>query len=238
MSRPADLTVLLTASAPFAGLADSSSEAVARSLDGRSLSLGRLVVEILPVDYELIPVRIDALVHRWQPDIVLGLGVELGSPVIRLETTALNEADFAIADNSGRLVAGGPAFPGDVAARRSDWPARDLVAGLRKRGVPATLSHFAGTHLCNLTLYASLRAIAAGQRRSLCGFVHLPLLPQQVAELLLKREGVAERAPVPAAALASMAFDLQRESVEWILRQLVERVATAESSATGLATST
>src|SRR5262249_60725286 len=45
---------------------------------------------------------------------------------------------------------------------------------------PAT----AGTFLCNATLYTTLSCAARRRQQPLTGFVHVPYLPEQVAELL------------------------------------------------------
>ena len=52
---------------------------------------------------------------------------------------------------------------------------------LLDHGIPARLSSTAGTYLCNAAMYRFLRAVPASVP---CGFIHIPLLRAQVAQLL------------------------------------------------------
>ena len=88
-----------------------------------------------------------------------------------------------------------------------------IVASLRDKGIPSRMSDTAGTFLCNTTLYRALGACERLGTGARCGFVHLPYLPQQVAELLddLSKEGRLELHQ--RADLASMSFDMMLDAV-------------------------
>jgi pyroglutamyl-peptidase len=137
----------------------------------------------------------------------VSLGLALGAPAIRLETTAINRTDFGVADNDGaRPTGGGPIDPEGPPARFATWDAGALVKELLSNDIPAVVSHHAGTHLCNLVLYYRQSAPwpAPGCRRR-SGSCIVPYTPLQVARFLRDGPPEGDLAPTDAAgALPSM----------------------------------
>jgi pyroglutamyl-peptidase len=86
--------ILVTGFGPFAGLKQNPSALVAHDVSRARVPGVRLVARVLPVSYAGAEARVAALCRRLHPDAVLSLGVAIGAPVIRVETTALNRADF------------------------------------------------------------------------------------------------------------------------------------------------
>jgi pyroglutamyl-peptidase len=129
--------------------------------------------------------------------------------VVRVETTAVNVAHFGMADNDGARPAGEPFDPGGPAALRATWDAARVTAAITAAGVPARVSHHAGTHCCNLALHTCLGALERLGLGSPCGFLHLPYLPEQVVWLMGHRAGQAETAPGSTLDQPSMSLDLQ-----------------------------
>ena len=213
--------VLITASAPFAGLPRSASHEVAKAIDAEGLEFAELTVAILPVDYAAIPGLVADLIANVVPDVAIGLGVELGAPTIRLETTALNFADFAIADNFGRFIRSTIPFPDEPEARSGSWPAPSIAGQLRDAGIPAIVSHHAGTHLCNLTYYALLRGLQTLNPAALCGYAHVALLPDQVADFISAQDRLADTAPTTDVILPSMPLDMQIAGIRLVLNAAV-----------------
>jgi pyroglutamyl-peptidase len=81
-------------------------------------------------------------------------------------------------------------------------------------GIPTRLSSTAGTFLCNACLYGFLDAIARRGRNALCGFLHVPYVPEQVAGLIAaarrdRRIELHQRGD-----LASMSLDVIVKAVE------------------------
>ena len=56
----------------------------------------------------------------------------------------------------------------------------EAIAVLRQAGYPASVSHSAGTFVCNHAFYGLQHALA-GQNSVRSGFMHLPYLPEQAA---------------------------------------------------------
>ena len=186
---------LVTGFVPFGGRPLNPSEDVARRLDGERIGGARVVSRILPVEFAGLEGRIKALVEEVKPRVVLSLGLAQGEPAIRLERVAVNLADCSIADNAGAFVSDAPVAAEDRPALFATLPLRRIERRLLECGIPATLSTSAGTFLCNATLYAFLRELRQAGSDSPCGLVHLPYLPEQAADALLRlsRERNGER---------------------------------------------
>ena len=108
---------------------------------------------------------------------------------------------------------------------RASLPLRDIERGLLEAGIPARLSSTAGTFLCNATLYSLIRILEERFPASLGGFIHLPYLPEQVAQLLAegkreKRIELAQRSDI-----ASMDLATQLRAVTIAMRQAVGTLA-------------
>jgi pyroglutamyl-peptidase len=220
MGRP---RLLLTGFGPFAGLPLNPSEQVVRHFEGEGFDAAELVCRVLPISYRAVPDALRSLVAEHRPHAALSLGVAIGTPVIRVETTALNRADFKVADNDGLLARETPDGAGP-AARVATYPADDIARAIRAAGVPASVSHHAGTHLCNLTLYTLLGALGS---EAPCGFLHLPLLPAQVAAMMEAGAGRPQTAPFAPTDLPSMALETQVRATEAALRRLAETLPKA-----------
>jgi len=119
-----------------------------------------------------------------KPRLVIGLGLWPGEPTVRLERVAINLADFEIPDNAGSILAETPLSGNAGSALMSSLPLRRIEAALLDAGIPARISTSAGTFLCNATLFAMLVEAERMVPPPLAGFVHLPYLPAQVAELI------------------------------------------------------
>jgi len=212
---------LVTGSRPFAGLPDSPAETLLSLIDGMQIGATTIKAVAIDVSLDRVPQTITGLIAQHRPDFVVSLGLAPGEPVLRLETTAINRLDFGVADNDGRRpTGGGPIDPVGPAARMASWDAPELVAGLLAVGLPARVSHHAGTHLCNVTLYKALGAMQAAQLPGPCGFFHFPYLPDQVARFLSGAPSGGDTAPLTQRALPSMALELQLAALRLVLHRL------------------
>lgn len=214
-------TILVTGSMPFAGLPDSPATLLVPEVDGIAIGPHRVIAVATRVSLAEVPGNIARLIAAHRPAAFVALGLAPGEPVLRVETTAINRLDFAVADNEGaRPTGGGPIDPDGPAARFATWDAPALARSLRAAGHPTRVSHFAGTHLCNATLYAALGAMAAQGLTGPAGFFHLPYLPHQVARFMDEAPPGGDTAPLTPRVLPSMAFADQRAALLHLLHQL------------------
>jgi len=200
---------LVTGFEPYGGMGLNPSAEIARRLDGATIAGVPVVGRRLPVDLARLD---DALKLAWadiDPVAVILLGLAPGETCIRLERVALNLADFPIPDNAGAKARDTRLARTAGAALWSRLPLRGIEECLLGMGIPARLSESAGTYLCNAAMY---RALSWLPQRVPCGFIHLPLLPAQVAI------GLESGAP----AQPSMAFPVQRRAIEIALELSLE----------------
>jgi pyroglutamyl-peptidase len=137
----------------------------------------RITTRRYPVDFQAVKERLAADLEAGY-ELALHLGQAPGSAAIRLEAFALNVGGRLgqPADGFAPLSADGPA------AYRSQAPLVDWAARLRAAGIPAGISHHAGTYLCNATLYWTHYLAERRGLRTQAAFIHLPLDPAQVIE--------------------------------------------------------
>ena len=211
------LRALVLGSEPFASLDRNPAAEIALAIAQRSSAELAIEGATLPVSYERLPKHIGELVAARKADIVLGLGLFVGAATIRVESTAINRADFGVSDNEGRFIRDEPLISNGPPARMTPYRAEDVAAAIRAQGIPARASHFAGTHLCNLVLY---HLLGLSGDKTIAGFVHLPLLPEQVAALMTESTRDAPRRMPFSPELPSMSRDQQMAAVATALQTL------------------
>jgi pyroglutamyl-peptidase len=209
--------VLVTGFAPYGGRGRNPSAEIAAALDGRSVGAAAVVGRQLPVSLEGIGSALSALIEEIDPRVVISLGLWPGAPLIRIERVALNLADFEIADNVGRLASDEPILGNGATALFATLPIRKIERRLLEAGIPARISNTAGTFLCNACLYTLLTAAAARRRAAICGFIHVPYLPEQVALLLQEMKTEARMELHQRGDLASMELSVSTRAIELAL---------------------
>jgi len=220
-----DKTIVVTGFEPYGGRRINPAAEIAKALDGSTVNAFAVVGAILPVSQRGLSERLEALLLELRPAIVISLGLAPGEPMIRLERFGLNLLDFEIPDNDGARLADALIEANGNTALRASLPLRAIEAALLDAGIPARLSSTAGTYLCNATLYGLIAILEARFPKSLGGFIHLPYLPEQVAQLLAdaKRERrieIAQRSDI-----ASMDLATQIHAVTIAMRQTVGALA-------------
>jgi pyroglutamyl-peptidase len=208
---------LVTGFEPYGGRGSNPAFKLARGIDGASIAGLTVAGRGLPVAFEGLRKRLQALIDSENPDLVISIGLWPGETMIRLERFAHNLADFDIPDNAGSRIRDGDLQTNGAVALKASWPVRRIQQRMLAEGVPARLSETAGTFLCNATLYSCLEALERQNGRRLCGFMHVPYMPAQVAELIddVQREGVQELGQ--RADLASMDLAMMRHALELAL---------------------
>ncbi|MBN1259267.1 MAG: pyroglutamyl-peptidase I [Anaerolineae bacterium] len=140
-----------------------------------------LQTAVLPVDTYVAPTRLRDLLARYEPHIVLLLGLARGRVALSLERVAINLLNFAGPDNAGNRIQDQPVIPGGPAAYFATLPVREIVERLRKEGIPTEVSYSAGTFLCNQVFYTALHWADQSRLDARVGFLHTPAAPAQVA---------------------------------------------------------
>jgi pyroglutamyl-peptidase len=174
--------ILLTGFEPFGDFDINPSGEVARYLDGKKV--GRCIVRsiILPVSFkDSFKVLKKRLIRERPPCAVVSLGLNAHASTIRVERIAINIMDYnGTPDNKGAKPVDKPIVAKGELAYLSTLPLRKIIRRLNRAKVPVALSNSAGTHLCNCIMYSVLNFVAENEWKTKAGFIHLPLLPQQV----------------------------------------------------------
>ncbi|TQF01371.1 pyroglutamyl-peptidase I [Kitasatospora acidiphila] len=123
-----------------------------------------------------------AAIQDTDPELVVCLGQATGRPDLTVERVAVNIDDARIPDNAGRQPIDRPVEHGGPAAYFATLPVKACVAAVREAGIPASLSHTAGTFVCNHVFYALMHHLATQRPTTRGGFVHVPALPEQVLD--------------------------------------------------------
>jgi len=169
-----------------------------------------IAFELLPVDVEAVRPALERLLRTAAPSHLLLMGQAGGRDAICLERVARNRIDLGVPDSAGRLGTLGPVSAGGPDQMLANWPDPEgVVSAIKAAGAPARLSDDAGGHLCNQTLYLALEAAGKAAEGSLVAtFLHLPLLPEQIAAGFPAAQGVG----------CSVALDDMKRAVRAILR--------------------
>lgn len=177
-------TIVLTGFEPYGGRRINPAAEVAKALDGSTVGGFSVIGAILPVSHRSLRARLEELLAELRPAIVISLGLAPGERMIRLERFGLNLLDFEIADNDGAQLTDASIEANGATAVRATLPLRAIERALLSSGIPARLSSTAGSFLCNATLYSLISVLEERLPAALGGFIHLPYLPEQVAQLL------------------------------------------------------
>jgi len=215
--------ILVTGFQPYGGRQLNPSAEVVRALAGTRIEWCTVRGMLLPVSFAGAKQPLTDAIAEHRPVLVVSTGLWPGEPVIRVERVAVNRASFEMPDNDGQRPLDESVEPDGPVARAVTLPVEQIISSLREKGIPVRTSDTAGTFLCNTTLYRALGACERLGTGARCGFVHLPYLPQQVAELLddLSAEGRLELHQ--RADLASMSLHMMLDAVRNILAVSLEQ---------------
>ncbi|MCH4882209.1 MULTISPECIES: pyroglutamyl-peptidase I [unclassified Pseudomonas] len=170
-------TVLLTGFEPFDQDTVNPSWEAVRLLDGTLQDDTQIIARQLPCTFAGAPERLSQLLQEFTPTLVIAVGLGPGRTDICIERVAININDARIPDNLGYQPIDTPVVAQGPAAYFSTLPLKAMVRAIRAGGIPASVSHTAGTFVCNQVFYCLQHALAGTGVRG--GFIHVPPLPQQ-----------------------------------------------------------
>lgn len=172
-------TVLLTGFAPFGGESVNPSWQAVSQLAARREDVA--AVE-LPCEFATSIPSLREAVELHRPELVVCVGQAGGRPDVTPERVAINLIDARIQDNAGEQPVDVPVLLDGPSAYFSTLPVKACVAAIRAAGVPASVSHTAGTYVCNQVFYGLMHLLATDFPGIRGGFVHVPFSPRQVAD--------------------------------------------------------
>ena len=174
--------ILITGFGPYKEDMNSSGELVTslkESLPEELISLkSSLAFKIITCDdtsrdteHKSLEKQLNELLKHYQPKICIYTGQAPPYNKVTIEKIAKNSFMREVIDPM-RPVAYWSNLPGTLKLR-------DV---LEEKNIPACFSFYGGQHLCNHILYSSLFLAEKKQLGHKSGFIHVPLLPQQVTK--------------------------------------------------------
>lgn len=176
------MNVLVTGFEPFGGESVNSSWEVARALHGEVIGGARVVACQLPCVFGRAQDALSQALAQGPFALVVALGQASSRADISVERVAININDARMPDNAGQQPIDTPVVAGGPAAYFSTLPIKRMVAAVRAAGIAASVSQTAGTFVCNHVFYALAHQLAARDPFTRGGFIHVPVLPQQLAQ--------------------------------------------------------
>jgi pyroglutamyl-peptidase len=176
-----EAVVLVTGFAPFGGETVNPSQLIAQALHDRQIAGHRVVGATLPTEFAASLPALKKLIARHEPVLALALGQAGGREGISLERVAINLIDARIPDNAGAQPIDVPVIKNAPNAHFSTLPLKAMLTRLHAAGIPAALSHTAGTFVCNQVFFGLAQSLSRRRKRVRAGFVHVPYLPEQAA---------------------------------------------------------
>lgn len=173
------MKILVTAFDPFGGESvNPAFEAVKllpEQIDGAEI----IKLEV-PTVFKVSIKKVTQAIDELKPDVCLSIGQAGGRFDITVERVAINVDDGRIPDNAGYQPVDEPIDPAGLNAYFATLPIKAIVDGIRKQGIPASISNTAGTYVCNHLMYGVLNHIYQNKLPMRAGFMHIPFLPNQV----------------------------------------------------------
>lgn len=165
--------VLLSGFDPFGGMSHNSSWDVVEQAAG-TITGAEVDAIQLPVEYGRAAELLIQRIREVQPDVVIAVGLAVGTEALRLERVGINLRDARIPDNSGAQPVDESIDAEGQGALFSTLRLKAAHARIAEEQIPVQLSLSAGTFVCNDVLYSLLAAAADADRTMPAGFVHLP----------------------------------------------------------------
>lgn len=190
--------ILLTGFEPFGDIPVNASALLMERLAGTD----GVVTAVLPAEYTASVVLFAELLERCQPMAAVAFGMKVRSDFLVVERLAWNRDESEQPDNAGVVRADVPIVEDGPTAYGSGVPIPMLLQSLARAGFPVTFSDHAGGFVCNHLFYSGRHLIETCGLDIPMAFLHVPPLPEQVADqsgrrgLALDRQELAARTVV------------------------------------------
>ena len=172
--------VLISGFEPFGGSDLNSSQLVVEAISKESFSGVELSSVILPVEFDKAAKVLFSKVRELDPEIVISFGQAEGRKAITPEKIAINLDSARIPDNAGELRVNKVIIEAGADGYFSTLPIEKMVVAVKECGLDGEISLSAGAFLCNHIFYHLQHQLL--ERGIKSGFVHLPLVNEQLAQ--------------------------------------------------------
>ena len=172
--------VLISGFEPFGGSNLNSSQLVVEAISKESFSGLDLFTVILPVEFGKAADVLLSKVKEIDPEIIIAFGQAEGRKALTPEKIAINLDSARIPDNAGELRTNKVIIENGADGYFSTLPIEKMVEAVKECGLESEISLSAGAFLCNHIFYHLQHKFLESRVKS--GFVHLPLVNEQIAQ--------------------------------------------------------
>lgn len=204
-----NLKILVTGFEPFGGEKVNPSEKIVKKLAKDSFPNIELYLLILPVSYAESIKRLEEFYSENNIDVTIHIGQAGGSTAVTIERLGANIIDSTHPDNDDTMKEDEAIIKKARDAYFTKIDVKGLVEWLNKKHIPTILSYTAGQYICNEVYFYSLHHSDKHKNPKYVLFVHLPFLPEQVAQRAPKNNGIA-----------SMCLPLQYRAIKLIVSNI------------------
>jgi len=173
--------ILVTGFAPFGGESVNASWLAARRLEDWTCRGHIVTAREIPCAFESSIPALEAVIAQVKPRAVISVGQASGRADLSIERVAVNLDNAETPDNDGVQPADLSVLQGGPAAYFASLPVKAIVAAMRAAGLPASLSHSAGTFVCNHLFYGACHLRARRFKAMKVGLIHVPYSLEQGA---------------------------------------------------------
>ncbi|MFD0959670.1 pyroglutamyl-peptidase I [Paenibacillus chungangensis] len=175
-------TILVTGFDPFGGDTVNPAWEAVRTLAEHKHADYRIVARLLPTVFDKSIRLLKQYMEEIDPDVILCVGQAGGRATFSVERIAVNVNDARIPDNEGKQPIDTPVVEDGPTGYWTTLPIKAIISRLKEKGIPASISHTAGTFVCNHVFYGLMHEIAVAKPGVKGGFIHIPYLPEQAAQ--------------------------------------------------------
>jgi len=209
-------TIVLTGFESFADFGVNPSWKAVKTFDEKEYGSFKVKSFQIPLRYKEIKPAITKIITTQKPAVVISLGQSY-RPVISLERVAINLVDLTestILYNCGNRPEDETLEPNAPAAYFTTLPIRKILSRMRQSNIPAEISYTAGTFGCNQLFFHLMHKICIEKLATCAGFIHVPCLPSQAAQLQKARKGK----------ISSMNLDIIAKALEIAIKATLENI--------------
>jgi pyroglutamyl-peptidase len=167
------MTIIVTGFGPFLSHPSNPTLEVLKRLP-ETLNNHTIIPVELPVEYDSCFLVLEPFIRKYNPEVVVLLGLASGSTTIRLERLAINRNDSKHSDNAGVRYTDQSIIKEGPLAYSSRLPLRAIEEHLLQNDIPVSISNTAGLYVCNNLFYSTMHYIENHHLSIQAGFVHVP----------------------------------------------------------------
>jgi pyroglutamyl-peptidase len=166
--------VLLTGFDVFGDLTLNTSQLIVESIDTCAKRSFLLYTEVLPTSYRRSFLKLKELLLKYQPDVIVMLGVDSGVSRVRIESGANNNISLKLPDNDDYVPE--DKFVVSSAPMRLETTLDPIfiTKRLREVGFTVEISDDCGDYICNFIYFKLLHFVQKTMLSMNAIFVHVP----------------------------------------------------------------